>query len=131
MGGAMSTDVPAQAKTVIPAKAGIHSAVVRWLDKWIPAIAGITVLVAATIAARADAAEAPPGASSCSGCHAASASVETPVPRLVGRPGAEIIAAMQQFRTGQRQATVMDRIAKGFSGDEAAAIAAWYEEQRR
>ena len=72
------------------------------------------------------AAEAPPGASSCSGCHAAKASVKTPVPRLVGRPAADIVAALQAFRAGQRPATVMDRIAKGFSESELAAIAAWY-----
>jgi hypothetical protein len=35
------------------------------------------------------------------------------------------------FRTGLRPATVMDRIAKGFSVDETAAIAAWYSEQEQ
>ena len=68
----------------------------------------------------------PPGASSCSGCHAAKKSVDTPVPRLVGRSPAEIEAAMLAFRTGQKPASVMDRIAKGFSDDEIKAIAAWY-----
>ncbi len=77
----------------------------------------------------APAAEMPPGASSCSGCHAASAAVETPVPRLAARSAGDIAAAMQEFRTGKRAATVMDRIAKGFSDDEIAAIAAWYAAQ--
>ena len=72
----------------------------------------------------------PPGASSCSGCHATSKSVETLVPRLVGRSPAEIEAAMQEFRTGQKPASVMDRIAKGFSADELAAIADWYAAQK-
>jgi cytochrome subunit of sulfide dehydrogenase len=52
------------------------------------------------------------------------------VPRLVGRSAAEIEAAMQEFRTGQKPASVMDRIAKGFSADEIAAIAAWYAAQK-
>jgi len=39
-------------------------------------------------------------------------------------------AAMRAFRTGERAATVMDRIAKGFSEAETAAIAAWYAEQK-
>jgi sulfide dehydrogenase cytochrome subunit len=77
----------------------------------------------------AAAAEMPPGASSCSGCHAVSTGVETPVPGLIGRPAADITTAMEQFRAGQRPATVMDRIAKGFSQAEAAAIAAWYAAQ--
>jgi sulfide dehydrogenase cytochrome subunit len=72
----------------------------------------------------------PPGASSCLGCHSTSKSVETVVPRLVGRSPAEIEAAMQEFRTGQKPASVMDRIAKGFSADEIAAIAAWYAAQK-
>ena len=72
----------------------------------------------------------PPGAASCSGCHPTSKSVNTAVPRLVGRSAAEIEAAMQEFRTGQKPASVMDRIAKGFSADEIAAIAAWYAAQK-
>ena len=76
------------------------------------------------------AAEAPPGASSCSGCHAVSAAVQTPVTRITGRPAVEIVSAMQAFRAGQRPATVMDRIAKGFSEPEIAAIAAWYAAQQ-
>jgi sulfide dehydrogenase cytochrome subunit len=37
---------------------------------------------------------------------------------------------MRAFRSGQRQATVMDRIAKGYSDPEVEAIAEWYEAQR-
>jgi cytochrome c553 len=37
------------------------------------------------------------------------------MPRLVSRPAVEIVTAMQAFRMGQHQATVMDRIARGFS----------------
>jgi cytochrome c553 len=37
---------------------------------------------------------------------------------------------MQAYRSGQRPATVMDRIAKGFSDDEIDAIAAWFGVQR-
>jgi cytochrome c553 len=48
------------------------------------------------------------------------------VPRLTGRKAAEIIAALAAFKSGQRPATVMDRIAKGFSDDEIRAIAEWY-----
>ena len=85
------------------------------------------LLMMATIAAATEA--PPPGASSCSGCHPASASVQTPVTRLVGRPAAQTVAALQAFRAGQRPATVMERIAKGFSEAEIAAIAAWYAAQ--
>jgi sulfide dehydrogenase cytochrome subunit len=75
-------------------------------------------------------ADAPPGASSCSGCHPVSRAVETPAGRLIGRMPAEIISAVQAFRAGQRPATVMDRIAKGFTDDEIKAIADWYGAQK-
>jgi sulfide dehydrogenase cytochrome subunit len=93
-------------------------------------ILAILLFVSTMPLAEAAAPTPPPGASSCSGCHATSKSVETLVPRLVGRSPAEIEAAMQEFRTGQKPASVMDRIAKGFSADEIAAIAAWYAAQK-
>jgi len=74
--------------------------------------------------------EAPPGAASCTGCHAERPNIETPVPRLAGQDTNAIVAAMQAYRGGQRPATVMDRIAKGFSDDEIAAIASWLVMQR-
>jgi cytochrome c553 len=75
------------------------------------------------------AAEAPPGAASCSGCHPADANADTPVPRLAAQDAGAIVAAMQAFRSGQRPATVMDRITKGFSDEEIRAIAAWFSMQ--
>jgi cytochrome subunit of sulfide dehydrogenase len=74
----------------------------------------------------ARAADAPPGAASCSGCHPTHASVDTPVRPLVGFYGSAIVQTMKVFRSGQRPATVMDRIAKGFSDDEIEAIEAWF-----
>jgi cytochrome subunit of sulfide dehydrogenase len=73
---------------------------------------------------------APAGAAACSGCHPASRAVETPFTRLSGRNAADIVTAMQEFRSGQRPGTVMDRIAKGFTDDEVKAIAAWYAKQK-
>jgi len=72
----------------------------------------------------------PPGASSCSGCHPASASIDTAAGRLIGRSPTDIVAAVAAFRSGQRPATVMDRIAKGFTDDEIKAIADWYGAQK-
>jgi cytochrome c553 len=113
----VSADLPAPYSSVIPAFA----------------FAGMTLLCLSALALPVAAAASempPPGASSCSGCHSPYLSVETPVPRLVGRPAEATVAAMRQFRAGPRQATVMDRIAKGFSDDEIAAIAAWYAGQQ-
>jgi len=78
----------------------------------------------------ARAADAPPGAAGCSGCHAANPRVETPVPPLNGRPAADIASQMVAFKAGQRPGTIMDRIAKGFSDEEIQAIAVWYAAQK-
>jgi sulfide dehydrogenase cytochrome subunit len=83
-----------------------------------------------TIAAATAAAEPPPGAVACTGCHPTSTRVPSPVPRLAGQDAAAIVRAMQEFRGGQRIATVMDRIAKGFTEAEVQAIAAWYASQK-
>jgi cytochrome c553 len=71
----------------------------------------------------------PPGASSCSGCHAAGSKVNTFVAPLVGRKAADTVAQMQAFKTGQQPSTIMGRIAKGFSDAEVQAIADWYAQQ--
>src|SRR3954467_8174760 len=93
-------------------------------------VCALETAAALAVSSIAWSADAPPGASSCSGCHPASAGVATPVPRLNGRDAAQITTAMTEFRTGKRPATVMDRIAKGFSDDETKAIAAYLAAQK-
>ena len=93
-------------------------------------LAAVTIAVGWEGVALSATPEPPPGASSCSGCHAAKAGVNSAVPRLAGREAADIAAQMRAFKTGQRPATVMDRIAKGLSDAEIDAIAQWYAQQK-
>jgi cytochrome subunit of sulfide dehydrogenase len=86
--------------------------------------------LAFTSIAAAGPADIPAGAAACSGCHPTKQFVATQVPRLTGRNAAQIVAAMAEFRSGARPATVMDRIVKGFTDDEISAIAAWYAAQK-
>jgi cytochrome c553 len=72
---------------------------------------------------------APPGAASCSGCHARGRTLGVIVP-LAGRSADEIVAVMKAFRSGDRPATVMDRLAKGFTDEEMRAIAAFVSKQQ-
>ena len=88
---------------------------------WVRVLSCVALIITTGTAA----AEVPPGGSSCAGCHPTSAKEETPVPSIRGREPAEIVAAMQAFRSGERPSTVMGRIARGFSDDEIRAIAAW------
>jgi len=92
----------------------------------VAAAIGLGSVAAAVLAS----AEPPAGAASCTGCHPVSSRVTSSVPRLAGLDRAAIVRAMQDFRSGQRAGTVMDRIAKGFTDDEIQAIAAWYATQK-
>jgi len=90
---------------------------------------GVAAVVASAVPALA-APAAPPGATSCSGCHAAGKAAASSVSRLYGRDANEIMTAMNGFRDGSLPATVMNRIAKGFSDEELRAIAAWLAAQK-
>ena len=94
--------------------------------KLVAAAIGFVSIAAAVVAS----AEPPPGAAACTGCHPSSTRVTSPVPRLAGLDRTAIIRALQDFRSGQRAGTVMDRIAKGFTDEEIQAVAAWYATQR-
>ena len=96
------------------------------MPKAVAAAIGLLSIAAAVVAS----AEPPAGAVSCSGCHPASSKVTSPVPRLAGQERAAIVRAMQEFRSGQRAGTVMDRIAKGFTDDEIQALATWFAAQK-
>ncbi|UPK06635.1 cytochrome C [Bradyrhizobium sp. 170] len=94
-----------------------------------PVILGIATVAASSVPALA-ASLPPPGAASCSGCHTSGAPAAFSVSRLYGRDPGEIMTAMTGFRDGTLPATVMNRIAKGFSDDELRAIAAWLAAQK-
>ena len=74
-------------------------------------------------------------AESCSGCHRkvtsddTNAAGEAVFPQIYGRPAAEIRDAMLAFRTDERAATVMNRIAKGYSPAEIDILSTYLAEQ--
>ncbi|ACL59434.1 c-type cytochrome [Methylobacterium nodulans] len=87
----------------------------------------LALLAASLGGARGAPLQAPPGASSCSGCHGPHG--EGAFAPLAGRPAEEIAAALKDYRAGTRPATVMTRIAKGFSEEESRAIADYLAQQ--
>ena len=94
------------------------------------ALSAIAVAALVFIPGAAVAADPPPGAAACSGCHAVNAAAETPVPKIHGRKADQIVADMAAFRAGSKPGTIMGRIAKGFTDDEVKPIAAWLEQQK-
>jgi sulfide dehydrogenase cytochrome subunit len=98
----------------------------RWL---LLALASAAVL-ANLVGGLAWAADAPPGASSCTGCHATRKVADSVIPQITGRSSADIANAMRQYRSGAWPSSVMGRIAKGFSDSEIDAIATWFAAQK-
>ena len=70
-------------------------------------------------------------ASNCAMCHGDEGrpAPGSNVARLAGRPAAATVEAMNAFREGRREATVMHQIAKGFSEEEIAAMAEYFARQ--
>jgi cytochrome c553 len=92
-------------------------------------VATAVLLLVMTAGPGAFGAEAPAGASSCTGCHSAQAGVPD-MRALNGMAAADIASKMDAFKAGAEPATIMDRIAKGFSAEEIRALAAWYAAQK-
>jgi cytochrome subunit of sulfide dehydrogenase len=71
-------------------------------------------------------------ASACAICHGTDGRAATKdVVPLAGLPREHIAAQMRAFRDGQRPATVMHQIAKGYTDAQIDAMAAWFAAQKR
>jgi cytochrome c553 len=91
------------------------------------ALAGALLLAGALAGGPVRAADAgPPGASSCTGCHAAQRIPDSVIPRIAGRKASDIVQFMREYRSGAWPSSVMGRIAKGFDDQQIDAIAAWF-----
>ena len=71
-------------------------------------------------------------ASGCAICHGTDGrAVTKDVIPLAGLPSQHIASQMRAFRDGQRPATVMHQIAKGYTDAQIDALAAWFSSQKR
>ena len=95
----------------------------------LPVLASALLLAGLAEGRPAWAADAPPGASSCTGCHAARKIPDSVIPRIAGRKSADIATAMREYRSGAWPSSLMGRIAKGFDDSQIDAIAAWFAAQ--
>lgn len=71
-------------------------------------------------------------ADACAGCHGTDGHSVGGMPTLFAnaKPG-EIKQYLRDFKSGAKEATVMDRIAKGYSVEQLDAIAAYFEARRK
>jgi cytochrome subunit of sulfide dehydrogenase len=71
-------------------------------------------------------------AAACAICHGTDGRpVTKDVVPLAGLPREHIASQMRAFRDGQRPATVMHQIAKGYTDAQIDALAAWFSAQKR
>ena len=66
-------------------------------------------------------------AQACLGCHGPGAEA---TPGIAGRPAALLVSQMNAFRSNERPATIMGRIARGYSDAEIAAVTAYLAQSR-
>ena len=70
-------------------------------------------------------------AAPCAICHGSDGRAATKdLGPLAGLPREHIASQLRAFRDGQRQATVMHQIAKGYSDAQIDALAAWFSSQK-
>jgi sulfide dehydrogenase cytochrome subunit len=81
----------------------------------------------AGVAVEAQAQDARSMAATCFTCHGNEGrSVGGVPPSLAGRPKAELLQAMKDFKDGKRPATIMHQHAKGYSDQELDLIAGYF-----
>jgi cytochrome c553 len=54
----------------------------------------------------------------------------TTLPPLAGQPRQALAAALHDFKTGKRQATIMTQIAKGYTDEQLEQLATWFAAQK-
>lgn len=96
----------------------------------------LTLALAQTLAPpRAHAADAIPAgarlAATCTGCHGTNgATIGNALPSLAGQSKASLLASLKAFKAGERLATVMTQLAKGYSDDQLDQLAAFFSAQK-
>jgi cytochrome subunit of sulfide dehydrogenase len=69
-------------------------------------------------------------AQGCAGCHGQAGSGEGAIPPIAGYDRDAFVAVWAEFRANERPATIMNRIARGYSDEEVAALADYFASLR-
>lgn len=69
-------------------------------------------------------------AAGCSNCHGINGVSQGAVPSLAGAAKADLVAKMQEFKSGKRPGTIMPQLAKGYSDEQIETVAAWFAAQK-
>ncbi len=89
-------------------------------------VAGLFGLLLLSSAATADETAPENLANACAGCHGTDGMSPGPIPAIYGVSEDDMIAMLKAFKSGDVSVTMMNRIAKGYTDAEIAAIAAYF-----
>ena len=99
-------------------------------------LTGVLVFVGAAFAGSAGWAQTAPDmraaavlAANCSNCHGTAGVSPGAVPGLAGKPKDFIVQQMAAFRNGQRSATIMHQLAKGYTEQQTELMAEYFSRQ--
>ena len=70
-------------------------------------------------------------AANCANCHGTNGAGSQGMPSLAGLKKEYIIEQMNSFKSGAREATLMHQLAKGYTDEQVAAMAAFFEQQKK
>lgn len=68
-------------------------------------------------------------AHACAGCHGTYGHSQAPTPSIAGKSEDEFLAAMRDFKSGQRVSSVMNRIARAYTEEDFVALAQFFKKQ--
>lgn len=93
---------------------------------------GLLAMPVLAVAQSPDASQVRSWAAACANCHGTQGQALSPMQPLAGSPKEVIIQRMMDFKSGKvPSATVMHQLAKGYSDEQIAAIAAYFAAQKR
>lgn len=69
-------------------------------------------------------------AATCANCHGTNGQARGDMKALAGMPAAKILAQLADFKSGAQAATIMHQIAKGYTDEQLALIAAYFAAQK-
>ena len=96
-----------------------------------PRILAVALCVLPAVARGADDAVARSLAATCASCHGTEGrSVSRDIPALAGMPKERIAAEMRAFRSGERPATVMHQLARGYTDAQIDLVAGYFASRR-
>ena len=99
------------------------------MSRLLPALA----LAAACAGAAAQTPDADPGrglAAACATCHGTNGSNAGGLPDLAGQPRGRLAQQLRDFRSGNKPATIMHQISKGYTDAQIDALAGFFASQK-